>query len=115
MPRLGKFVFLLVPWGGDERAWGWGEGWHLYGLHSVLAFSLGQAVRSLLVVPAPSHLKVGAGRLLSAGQTRGGQLGVPLGVWEAGSRVPQTARGLPEGRTAALGGTEYCCPPGSSG
>lgn len=115
MPRLGKFVFLLVPWGGDERAWGWGEGWHLCGLHSVLAFSLGQAVRSLLVVPAPSHLKVGAGRLLRAGQTRGGQLGVPLGVWEAGSRVLQSARGLPEGSTAALRGTEYCCPPGSSG
>ena len=48
----------------------------------MLAFSLGQAVRSLLVVPARSHLKVGAGRLLRAGQTRGGQLGVPLGVWE---------------------------------
>lgn len=73
--EAGQFYLPCVAWGEDGKARGWAGGRHLHVLHSVPAFSLGQAVRSLLIVPAPCHMTVGAGRLLGAGQMQRGQLG----------------------------------------
>ena len=75
LSEAGQFYLPCVAWGEDGKAWDWVGGQHLHVLHSVLAFSLGQAMRSLLIVPAPCHMTVGAGRLLGARRTPRGQLG----------------------------------------
>lgn len=58
MPRLGEFVFPLSPCGHDEKGLGLGWEWHVCGLCSMSAFSLGQAVSSLFAASAPAHLEV---------------------------------------------------------